>query len=149
MKRTALAALAAAFVLPGSACAEAEDPILSESGRASYKRHCSACHGMDAQGKGVLTAVLTIPPPDLTRIAARRGGVFPTSEIAAYIDGRESVAAHGPREMPVWGRVFAQPIGEGSTGEEVVRGQLLVLVEYLKSIQVPVEKKPAEAPEAP
>jgi len=87
--------------------------------------------------------VLRVPPPDLTRIAARRGGVFPEAEIAAFIDGRAEVAAHGSREMPVWGRVFGKPVAEGTTGEEVVRGQLWVLVAYLKSIQ----QGPATAPE--
>jgi len=116
--------------------ARAGEPILVESGRASFLNHCSACHGLQARGNGILKPVLLVPPADLTRIAERRGGVFPDAEIARYIDGREDVVAHGSREMPVWGRVFAEPVAEGSTGEEVVRGQLWVLVEYLRSIQV-------------
>jgi len=121
----------------------AEEPILVESGRASYQRHCAACHGFEARGNGILKPVLLVAPADLTRIAERRGGVFAEDEIARYIDGRTDVVAHGSREMPVWGRVFGVPIAEGSTGEEVVRGQLWVLVEYLKSIQVgPVPPEP-------
>jgi len=114
----------------------ADEPILVESGRASFLRHCSACHGLEARGNGILKPVLLVPPADLTRIAERRGGVFPDAEIARYIDGREDVLAHGSREMPVWGRVFAAPVVDGATGEEVVRGQLWVLVAYLRSIQV-------------
>lgn len=119
-----------------------EDPILVASGRTSFQRHCSSCHGMEAHGDGVLAAVLRVRPPDLTRIAARRGGEFPDAEIASFIDGRAFVAAHGSREMPVWGRVFARPVADGSAGEEVVRGQLWVLVAYLRSIQVPERAAP-------
>jgi len=97
---------------------------------------------MEAHGDGVLAAVLRVRPPDLTRIAARRGGEFPDAEIASFIDGRAFVAAHGSREMPVWGRVFARPVADGSAGEEVVRGQLWVLVAYLRSIQVPERAAP-------
>ncbi len=117
--------------------AEAEaSPLLVESGAETFRRHCSACHGVSGAGDGPVAAVLRDKPADLTRIAARRDGRFPHAEIAAFIDGRTDVSAHGPREMPVWGRVFSKPIADGTTGEEVVRGQLLVLVEYLASLQV-------------
>ena len=55
--------------------------------------------------------------------------------MAAIIDGRASIAAHGGREMPVWGRAFADEVGGDAVGDEVVRGRLLILVEYLRSIQ--------------
>ena len=124
----------------------AEEGVLVDSGRRSFQKHCSACHGMDAQGGGILKPVLRVAPPDLTRIAARRGGAFPQDEIARFIDGRAAVTAHGLREMPVWGRVFAEPIADGTTGEEVVRGQLWILVSYLESIQVPPVEAPPPAP---
>jgi mono/diheme cytochrome c family protein len=136
--RTALAvALGAAGLLLGGPlpAAAGEDAVLVESGRRSFLRHCSACHGVDGTGGGPVAPVLRTPPSDLTRIATRRGGEFPDSEIAQWIDGRRQVTAHGPRDMPVWGRVFSRPVADGSTGEEVVRGQLWVLVEYLKSLQ--------------
>jgi hypothetical protein len=37
--------------------------------------------------------------------------------------------------MPIWGERFGETVGSGSVGEEVVRGNLLVLIEYLQSIQ--------------
>ena len=67
--------------------------------------------------------------------AQRRGGISPVAEIAAMIDGRTVVPAHGSREMPVWGERFGEMGGGGSVGEEVVRGTLLVLIEYLQAIQ--------------
>jgi mono/diheme cytochrome c family protein len=140
MKRfLALAVLALA--LP-AVPARGDEPVLVESGRRSFERHCSACHGMNAAGEGILKPVLRVTPPDLTRIAARRGGVFPEAEIASFIDGRAFVQSHGSREMPVWGRVFSAPIAEDTDGEDVVRGQLWILVEYLKSIQVPAAPSP-------
>ena len=37
--------------------------------------------------------------------------------------------------MPVWGERFGEAIPESGVAEEVTRGQIAVLVEYLKSIQ--------------
>jgi len=37
--------------------------------------------------------------------------------------------------MPIWGERFGEMGGGGSVGEEVVRGNLLILIEYLRSIQ--------------
>ena len=38
--------------------------------------------------------------------------------------------------MPIWGRRFGgERIAEGVDPEEIVRGRLQILVEYLKSIQ--------------
>jgi mono/diheme cytochrome c family protein len=138
MKRLLFFGALAALVSAGPACAaDPDESLLVESGRKSFQRHCSACHGMDGSGNGILKPVLRVAPSDLTRIAARRGGEFPDAEIAAFIDGRSFVAAHGSREMPVWGRIFGEPVVEDGDAEEVVRGQLWILVEYLKSIQVP------------
>jgi hypothetical protein len=37
--------------------------------------------------------------------------------------------------MPVWGNRFSEQFGGNAVGEEATRGYLLVLIEYLKSIQ--------------
>ena len=105
------------------------------AGQQYFVRYCSACHGMTGHGDGPAAPALRTPPADLTRLAQRRGGQFPVAEIAAYIDGRTVVPAHGSREMPIWGERFAEMGGGGSVGEEVVRGNLLVLIEYLQTIQ--------------
>jgi hypothetical protein len=76
-------------------------------------------------------------PADLTSIAARRGGAFPAGEIAGFIDGRFDLAAHGSREMPVWGQRFGTDVPEAGIGESIARGNIASLVEYLKSIQRP------------
>ncbi len=108
---------------------------LAESGKVIFEKHCASCHGVDGSGGGPVASTLKTPPADLTRIAERRGGSFPQSEIGSIIDGRSQVASHGSREMPIWGRAFGQPVGGGELGEEVARGSLATLVEYLRSIQ--------------
>jgi hypothetical protein len=37
--------------------------------------------------------------------------------------------------MPVWGRDFSARLGEDDIGDQLTRGRVLILVEYLKTIQ--------------
>jgi mono/diheme cytochrome c family protein len=126
-----------ALGLVGAGGPEQEKPsgVLVDAGRADFLRYCASCHGADARGKGPVAATLRIPPADLTRIAKRHGGRVPAGDIANYIDGRTTVAAHGTREMPVWGRILGEKIAEGTTEDEVARGRIDALVAYLMSIQ--------------
>lgn len=110
-------------------------PLLAEVGADHFQRYCASCHGLDARGAGPAARALRTPPADLTRIAARRGGRFPDAEIATYIDGRFELPAHGTRDMPVWGERFQERFAPDTQPDEIVRGRLMVLVEYLKSIQ--------------
>lgn len=140
--------LAWLFLIPLLACAasdpgsetpspEAPNAMLVEVGGRAFATHCASCHGADGRGAGPVAAALRTPPADLTRIAARRGGDFPADEIAAWIDGRMATSAHGTREMPVWGYRFAEGLPPGELTQELVRGRILTLVEYLRSIQAP------------
>jgi hypothetical protein len=90
---------------------------------------------MEGRGDGPAASALQPPPADLTRITQRRGGHFPVAEITAYIDGRNMVAAHGRREMPVWGRRFGEIVGRDEIGEVVIQSHLRFLIAYLQSIQ--------------
>lgn len=138
LSRAAAVAFAAAIALAAGAGAEDEgDPMLAKVGAESFRTYCAACHGMTAVGDGPAASALRTPPADLTRIAARREGRFPDAEIARFVDGRFDVAAHGSREMPIWGEKLGEPIAEGADHDEIVRGRLLALVEYLKTIQRP------------
>ena len=115
----------------------APNPMLVEVGGQAFATHCASCHGADARGSGPVAAALNVPPADLTRIATRRGGDFPADDIAAWIDGRLALPAHGTREMPVWGYRFAEGLPPGELTQELVRGRILTVVEYLRSIQAP------------
>ena len=107
----------------------------AESGRVHYVRYCSSCHGLDGTGEGPAAVALRTIPPDLTKISERNGGTFPASDVMSYVDGQTRVAAHGSRQMPVWGEQFGKKAGGGEIGEEVARGKIQVIVDYLKSIQ--------------
>ena len=114
-----------------------EERARVDAGRDLFVSYCASCHGRDARGTGSVAASLTVPPADLTRIAARRGGRFEASEVAAYIDGRTDVTAHGRREMPVWGRMFDER-NENLMGDETLLspGMIFTITAYLRSVQV-------------
>ena len=79
----------------------------SLQGASLYKAYCAVCHGEGAKGSGPMTKSLKSAPPDLTRISARNGGVFPSVRVRRVISGEEALGAgHGTREMPVWGPLF-------------------------------------------
>jgi len=81
--------------------------IPSMSGGDLFRFYCASCHGRDGKGDGPIAAALTRRPPDLTTIARRNGGPFPTDQVAGFVTGnREPTLAHGSAEMPVWGPIF-------------------------------------------
>jgi hypothetical protein len=89
-----------------------------------------------AEGNGPVAATLSKPPADLRRIAARRGGVFPKFAIQRIVDGRDPIAAHGSRDMPIWGNDFSLTEAPGHAREGEARGQMQLIVEYLETIQI-------------
>jgi mono/diheme cytochrome c family protein len=117
-----------------------EEQARVQAGADLFAGYCSACHGREARGDGPVASALTVKPADLTRISARRGGRFESSEIAAYIDGRTDVLAHGRREMPVWGRIYDDR-NESAVQDETLLspGMIFAITSYLKSIQAPAE----------
>jgi mono/diheme cytochrome c family protein len=132
-----LGALALATAGNGSTPSLADD--LTRSGEADFNMYCADCHGEDGRGNGPRAFGLSIPPPDLTKLAQRHDGKFPREQVIALIDGRASVSAHGSREMPVWGTWFKIEAEEGLGGAEgdegSIRKRINVLVDYLTSIQ--------------
>lgn len=100
-----------------------------EVGRAEFQRFCAGCHGADARGKGPLAAGLGKPPKDLTTIALRHGATFDIEDITRFIDGRAQVAAHGPRDMPVWAEIWQDD------SEDARRARMDALVVWLWSVQ--------------
>jgi mono/diheme cytochrome c family protein len=103
----------------------------SDLGARLFFNHCAACHGDDAEGSGPVAAAMRVTVPNLRSIAMRNGGTFPADAVAAYIDGREGPAAHGDRQMPVWGDVFS-PTG---TSSRTLRRRIEALVEFIEELQ--------------
>ena len=107
--------------------------IESLKGSELFRAYCAACHGTDAKGGGPAASSLKAKVPDLTRIAQRRGGRIPAQQIEKIITGEETVtAAHGSREMPVWGPFFGQIQRDQDLGKVRTRN----LATYLESLQV-------------
>jgi len=130
------------FVLLASALALgetlfAQEKLAIESNE--FRISCASCHGVDGRGNGPIAKFLTPKPSDLTLLAKRNGGEYPFLKIFLMIDGREDVAAHGDRAMPVWGNRYSEeeaakqygPFG----GKDVVMGRILELVYSIQLIQ--------------
>ncbi|RBI86755.1 cytochrome c [Rhodosalinus halophilus] len=124
-----LAALVAATPLA------AQDP---EVGKALYRTHCAACHGMEGEGNGPMAAILTLLPTDLTALSAAKDGVFPTTDVVRRIDGRDPLVAHGS-PMPVYGDFFeggAMVAVKAPSGQPIMTTEPVAdLVAWLRSVQ--------------
>ncbi len=105
-------------------------------GKQLYFRFCAACHGELADGNGPVAAYFKIAPPDLTRLAKRRGGTYPADEVRKTIDGRVDASVHGSRQMPVWGYEFYFADSGNPDKQTQVEELIDRLVEYLRTVQV-------------
>lgn len=104
-------------------------------GKSEYEASCASCHGASGKGDGVMLNFLTKAPADLTTLAKRNGGVFPSQRISETIDGRTSVVigSHGAREMPIWGNIYRS---EDTQPQELhARNRIAALLDYLARIQ--------------
>ena len=115
--------------------ASAEE-LSSYDGKQLYFRFCAACHGEQADGKGAVASYFKIAPPDLTRLAKRRGGTYPADEVRKTIDGRSDASVHGSRQMPVWGYEFYFADSGNPDKQRQVEELIDRLVEYLRTVQV-------------
>lgn len=132
-----VAALISAMVLIPSSIAAAGDLFY---GKAEYQNSCARCHGQDAKGLDVMGDVLMKRPADLTVLARSNGGEFPYFRVVATIDGRYLVAAHGDRDMPIWGTIFRDQGNKffGSQGGEwAAEARIFALADYISSLQRP------------
>lgn len=121
----------------GVTTAVAADKV--DLGKREYESNCIACHGKDLKG-GAYVDFLKVSPPDLTLLSKKNGGVFPLERVYAVIDGRQEVKAHGPRDMPIWGRDYQIKAGEyyvdmNYDPEAFVRGRIFALIDYLNRMQ--------------
>lgn len=125
--------VAACFLALLGGCRAAETP---PTGEALFLRYCASCHGASADGAGPLASSLRRPPANLTTIARRNAGRFDESRVMAIIDGKQGVAEHGPREMPVWGDVFDDELRAERYASYTTLLRTRALADYLRSIQV-------------
>ena len=111
-------------------------PVTSpSSGAEMYTAYCAACHGATGKGNGPVAVAMKSSPANLTLLAAKNNGKFPSAEVYTAIKGDTGalVAAHGTADMPVWGTMF-NSMSHSDPGEVHLR--LANLVHYIESMQV-------------
>ena len=102
------------------------------SGKEMFQTYCAVFHGKDAKGAGPATADLKTTPPDLTTLAKRHDGKFPTDYVNSVLRNGISAPAHGSSEMPVWGPLLRTVSG----GDQAIADmRIRNLVRYLESVQ--------------
>jgi mono/diheme cytochrome c family protein len=108
-----------------------QDALMPVSGEKIFRNYCAACHGANGTGDGPAAPALKIKLPDLTTISRRNGATFPTTHVQNVIAGDDVVAAHGSREMPIWGPIFHKIEYDQDLGYVRLKN----VTDYLKSIQ--------------
>lgn len=136
MKTIALS-LVAAIGLAGGATAQG-----MSMGQFEFHNSCEVCHGAGGKGDGEFSQLLSAQPADLTMLQKNNGGVFPVQRVFETIDGQATVAAHGERDMPIWGQRYIERAGESydyafspKESAEYSRARMLALVEYIATLQ--------------
>jgi len=110
-------------------------------GKYEYDSHCCAiCHGSSGTGpdREPYWNLLSKDIPNLTTLSQRNGGVFPIARVYEIIDGRQEMRAHGPRDMPIWGREFTVQslnLSPYYDREAFARAKILSLAEYIYRLQ--------------
>ena len=101
------------------------------SGSEMFRIYCAVCHGTDGKGNGPAVPALAKQPPDLTQLSKKNGGKFPTFIVSNVILGDEFIAAHGSRDMPMWGDAFRSK----NRDESAIKLRIHNLTEYIESLQ--------------
>ncbi|HKN36402.1 MAG TPA: c-type cytochrome [Terriglobales bacterium] len=108
-------------------------PTSAASGPEMYNTYCAVCHGRDGRGAGPAAEALKAAPTDLTTLAKKNGGKYPSDHVSAAIQGDLNLPAHGSKDMPVWGNLFWQMSG-GHRSEVQLR--VANLNKHIESLQV-------------
>lgn len=100
------------------------------SGQEMFNNYCAACHGKEGRGDGPVATAFKKAPADLTSIARRNNGKYPELEVYHSILGDGMIAAHGSKDMPVWGDVL-----KSLDSDSMVKLRIANLTSYIKSLQ--------------
>lgn len=124
---------------PGQPRSPAQSVRPIDLGKAEFESRCASCHGMNGKGNGPVAELLRKSPPDLTQLAKRNSGVLPMARLYDSITG-DGIAAHGTRDMPVWGSVYRETAANYYMDvpydpEAYTRARVLLLLEYVGRLQ--------------
>jgi mono/diheme cytochrome c family protein len=101
----------------------------------AYLTYCGACHGETGKGDGVAGTFMRPKPSDLTQLAKKAGGEFPTQRLTQILEGHTQIDPHGKADMPVWGEMFREEAAGNVAGEAAARGKIQQIIEHLRAIQ--------------
>jgi mono/diheme cytochrome c family protein len=132
-KSFVLACLLAAGSVFAQEESKSQEAEKSTMGKTLYEHFCASCHGASAKGDGPVGQFLSSKPSDLTQLAKKNNGKFPYDRVFGTIDGRVEIGAHGPADMPVWGRELRERSGGRSSA--AVKSQITAMVHYLQTLQ--------------
>ena len=138
----ATVAVVALILAPGAA--KAQEPTVKKapivqsdptSGKKMFSDYCAPCHGTEGKGNGPAAAAMKTAPSNLTMLAKNNGGKYPAAHVRAVLMFGAGTAAHGSKDMPVWGDLF-QSLNWSSSGKQVEAEQRINnLNNYLESLQ--------------
>lgn len=98
-------------------------------GATIYQAYCASCHGATARGDGRASGMLSVPVPDLTRIAARDGRYN-----AVHVGNHLRWSTAPPDTMPDFHEVLRRNYADS---DDLARFAELNLAKYLESLQEP------------
>ena len=105
------------------------------SGADTFGVHCVQCHGPLGEGDGPEAVSRHLAVPNLRTLARRNGGAFPADAVASCINGTDMPAAHGDRNMPVWGPVF-DTTSQLLVGAESATQRIDAVLDHLRTLQI-------------
>ena len=110
----------------------AGDAPLGRDAKAILQKYCAVCHGKDGKGNGPAAEALKSAPTDLTKLASNNGGKYPSDKVSSAIRGDQNIAAHGTKDMPIWGNLFLH-MSQGHQSEVQLR--IANLNKHIESLQ--------------
>ncbi|MFI5096034.1 MAG: c-type cytochrome [Candidatus Acidiferrales bacterium] len=106
--------------------------ITSISGQEEYTAFCAGCHGQKGRGKGRSSRYCTVPPADLTHLAQKNHGSYPTEKVCEVLRRGTGQPPKGQGYMPIW-EPLLKSMNADPPGVTEVRIQNLV--KYVKTLQ--------------
>ncbi|MFN3722588.1 MAG: c-type cytochrome [Paracoccaceae bacterium] len=119
------------------ACVIATTPKPMPTGAQDFADYCAGCHGLSGAGGGAVAGTLSKRPADLTRLARRNGGTFPTTRVMAKIWGY--TGGKGGGVMPNFGPLLASETMPYDGGDGILTPtpiRLVQIAEHLKTLQI-------------
>lgn len=135
MDPTRIIPVAAMLALGACVLATKSDPV--PSGAEDFADYCSACHGLSGKGDGELAKSLSRRPADLTGLAARNNGTFPTTQVMAKIWGYTG-GKDGATVMPNFGPLLDSETIPYDGGDGIMTPtplRLVQIAEHLEALQ--------------